>query len=848
MQGRYYFNSDQKRCVKVANQFIEELKNIVINAWDDTTPIKKLGSGAYGVVFECEKRTDATSLVTKEAVKVIKIPRDYESDFDDDFAGTREEYYTKIKDDAVKEIETMVNLKSPHIVHINEYKIVEQKDQFGWYILIKMDLLQNLKDAIKIHANDSKELAEARALKLCRDMCDALEVCFNRGYVHRDIKPENIFVSDKGEYYLGDFGLAKQLSEQTKNVSSRGTETYIAPEAFTAGCNQLTDLYSLGLVLYKMVNKGLDVFQRPGDNALRKDEAQLIRLNGKEPIQLPANCSEQFGAIVCKMCAYAPEDRYQSVYEIRNALESIRPKRVEPTYNVKSEDVKVNNNPDMSKATSSKADRKTGDARKRSWRKIKGFITIVVVLFVINGIRSCTSDVFAESDKNEISSFVSTYLNEINFFKILKTVKVESIKKAEMTVDKIVQEAKTGEAVNFIAKKGRLSSDGQEDVYEFTPSVEGTYRFDLTGIVASSAVSLKILDELDECIENEVLYNDEGITVYDLIPGKTYRVLVSQYKGYCDYKLTIGQQKPEIDISGYTSIKDSVEFIEQTIIYYYTIPVDGTLRVQIDDLFGAAKVKLMIWDSLEHNLVDEYCVTGEGVTLTELVAGDVYKICVKQVRDFSSYKLSVFEAKPTVDISDYTVVNDSIEFSDQRNVYTLIPKVSGAYRFGFDNIQSGTRVCLKIFDSNYLVLETAYCNNGEGATIEGFEEGKKYEVQVVQDSSFGNYTLEIGAPKPTIELGRKTKVKDSIQYVDQCNTYTMNAKAKKMYTITLSDLQASQNVLIAAYDELGYELGRVLASRGDSFTIDALEKKQTIKIKVYQVDGTGDYSFSVTQQ
>ncbi len=313
----------------MANQLVEELKNIIVSAWDDTIPTKRLGSGAYGVVFECEKRAAGTSLVTKEAVKVIKIPRDYDEDYDEDSGIPRDEYYTKLKDGAVKEIETMVNLKSPHIVHINEYKIVEQKNQFGWFILIKMDLLKNLRDVMKIHANDSKEDTEASVKKLCLDMCDALEVCFNSGYVHRDIKPENIFVSDKGEYYLGDFGLAKQLKERAKNVSSRGTETYIAPEAYTAGCSQITDLYSLGLVLYKMANNNCDVFQKSGDNAISKDIAQTIRLSGKEPIQLPANCSQPLGEIICKMCAYAPQDRYQSIAEIRSALRNIQPKSQE---------------------------------------------------------------------------------------------------------------------------------------------------------------------------------------------------------------------------------------------------------------------------------------------------------------------------------------------------------------------------------------------------------------------------------------------------------------------------------------------------------------------------------------
>ncbi len=313
----------------MANQLIEELRSVIKNTWDDITPVKRLGSGAYGVVFKCEKKAAGTSFVTYEAIKVIKIPRDFEDDYNEDSGLSPQDYYTMLKDSAINEIAVMDSLKSPHVVHINEYKVVPQTNQFGWYILIKMDLLQNLKDTMKIHANDPKQVVEANAIKLCRDMCDALDVCFAREYVHRDIKPENIFVSDKGEYYLGDFGLAKKLDEHARNVSSRGTETYVAPEAYTEGCTKLTDLYSLGLVLYKMVNNNCDLFQKPGDNAISKDDAQRIRLAGKEPIMLPSNCSEEFGNIIRKMCAYKPEDRYQSVSEIRAALNNMLPKSTE---------------------------------------------------------------------------------------------------------------------------------------------------------------------------------------------------------------------------------------------------------------------------------------------------------------------------------------------------------------------------------------------------------------------------------------------------------------------------------------------------------------------------------------
>lgn len=306
----------------MGKNYAEELKDVIRQVWPDWEPAKKVGSGAYGVVFECEKRDSGTHFTTKEAIKIIKIPRDYDDDYDDECGMTPEEYYTSVKDKAVLEIQTMDSLKGSHIVHINEYKVIEQTEQFGFYILIRMDLLTNLKKVLEIHSNDSQEKAEKMAIKVCRDICDGLQRCFEQDMIHRDIKPENILMSSNGDFYLGDFGLARQMSNSTKNVSSRGTEDYMAPEVFVEGCNQLTDLYSLGLVLYRVVNRNRTLFYDENNGAEGKNIAQNMRVSGKYQIPLPANCSEEFGKIIVKMCAYNPAERFQSIQDILKAVDA----------------------------------------------------------------------------------------------------------------------------------------------------------------------------------------------------------------------------------------------------------------------------------------------------------------------------------------------------------------------------------------------------------------------------------------------------------------------------------------------------------------------------------------------
>ena len=98
--------------------------------------------------------------------------------------------------------------------------------------------------------------SEAETVKIGMDICNALELCQKAKIIHRDIKPSNIFVNANGDYKLGDFGIAKVLSGATSGMSKKGTYSYMAPEIYKCEpANYTSDIYSLGVVLYKLLNK-----------------------------------------------------------------------------------------------------------------------------------------------------------------------------------------------------------------------------------------------------------------------------------------------------------------------------------------------------------------------------------------------------------------------------------------------------------------------------------------------------------------------------------------------------------------------------------------------------------------
>lgn len=286
--------------------------------------IKELGEGATGKVFEIHK-TDY-GITTKSALKVIRVPHSA-ADLKAALAEGMDEqsvsgYFQGFVDEIVKEIVIMSELKShPNIVSYEDHQVTPHKDSLGWDILIRMELLTPLLDY-----QLSRRLAERDVIRMGRELTGALVFCHGKGLMHRDIKPENIFVSEAGQFKLGDFGVARTVEKTTGGLSRKGTEKYMAPEVYLGkSYNQTADLYSLGLVLYSFLNRGRLPFYPLDKNQISfadRENAMDRRMRGDE-VPAPADASAQIAAVILKACAYRPEDRYQTAKEMLSDLEKV---------------------------------------------------------------------------------------------------------------------------------------------------------------------------------------------------------------------------------------------------------------------------------------------------------------------------------------------------------------------------------------------------------------------------------------------------------------------------------------------------------------------------------------------
>ena len=99
-----------------------------------------------------------------------------------------------------------------------------------------------------------KKLKEVEVIYYITNLIKAIKYLHEQRIVHRDIKPENIFLTDKLEVKLGDFGIAKKLSENEIMTNENGTDGYMAPEIFKEnGYSFEVDVWAIGIIIYQLI-------------------------------------------------------------------------------------------------------------------------------------------------------------------------------------------------------------------------------------------------------------------------------------------------------------------------------------------------------------------------------------------------------------------------------------------------------------------------------------------------------------------------------------------------------------------------------------------------------------------
>ena len=368
-------------------------KEIIKKIWPEWEVDEKLlGDGSYGKVYRSVRRD--SGIESTAAIKVISVPLNA-SELDSLRSEGLDENATRthlkdIVDDYVKEIQFMESMKGmQNIVSIEDYKVIEKDDGMGWYILIRMELLTPLNTYLS-----DKTLSETEAIKLGIDICSALEICAESNIIHRDIKPENIFRNSHGSYKLGDFGVAKQYESQAGNLSQkRGTYNYMAPEvAKSSDYDCRADIYSLGIVLYRLLNNNHLPFletEKQLLSALERENAVKRRING-EPLPPPSEASPATADLILWACEPDPANRISSAAEFKKLLISAgngnyvpRNKDFNATVSVRRAPDALNGTVTVRRAESAQKTDEVGTFGQKPKKKGTGLIIAVIALLAV---------------------------------------------------------------------------------------------------------------------------------------------------------------------------------------------------------------------------------------------------------------------------------------------------------------------------------------------------------------------------------------------------------------------------------------------------------------------------------
>lgn len=215
-----------------------------------------------------------------------------------------------------REARSAASLSHPNIVSVYDRGVADDGTSY-----IAMEHVSG--GSLKERISREGALGADPAIGVALQITDALEAAHGRGVIHRDIKPHNVLVTSTGDVKVADFGIARAASYTSISQTSLvlGTAGYMSPEqALGEPVDPRSDLYSLGVVLYEMLTGELPY---TADNPVA---VSMKHVNEplRPPKELNPGIPQDVDAVVTKLLAKNPRDRYQGATELSEDLRRVR--------------------------------------------------------------------------------------------------------------------------------------------------------------------------------------------------------------------------------------------------------------------------------------------------------------------------------------------------------------------------------------------------------------------------------------------------------------------------------------------------------------------------------------------
>lgn len=215
------------------------------------------------------------------------------------------------------EAQILAKLDHANIVDIYDWG----KFDSSYYIVMEYIQGISLKDLIERKGLIDPAVAAYYAIQIC----NALSAAHKNNLIHRDIKPQNILITDDNIIKVTDFGIAKSLNTDiTRTLNIMGTAHYISPEQVRGdACDNRTDIYSLGVVIYEMLTGDLPF---RGDTSI---DISFKHVNEKpaRPSDLISTIPKKIEKLVLLCLEKEPSRRYLTIVDLKNDLTNFLEKK-----------------------------------------------------------------------------------------------------------------------------------------------------------------------------------------------------------------------------------------------------------------------------------------------------------------------------------------------------------------------------------------------------------------------------------------------------------------------------------------------------------------------------------------
>ena len=263
-----------------------------------------IGKGAFGEVYRVEHKYLGT-----QVLKVI----------------LKEAFSQKDVKAVIEESLILSKLSHPNILRVFDANAFTKDSRTYHFITTEFISGETLDDLLKRKI----KLKLPKAIKIQKDILSGLQVVHSNipPIIHRDLKPDNILLSYENTLLakLSDFGIAVRINNASSIANAGGTLPFLASECFFGACTRSSDIFSAGIVLYRMLTGMLPWEYNFDPKTKDPEEISTMVLSARKKKPIPPSyfnndCSEALDKVILKSIEVNLELRYKDAKEFNDAL------------------------------------------------------------------------------------------------------------------------------------------------------------------------------------------------------------------------------------------------------------------------------------------------------------------------------------------------------------------------------------------------------------------------------------------------------------------------------------------------------------------------------------------------